>query len=32
MNQAKNSYIRWFADLTNEDVEVLGEKMLPWEK
>ena len=26
MNQAKNSYIRWFADLTNEDVEVVGGK------
>lgn len=26
MNQTKNSYIRWFADLTNEDVEVVGGK------
>ncbi|MDJ0596119.1 MAG: phosphoenolpyruvate synthase [Pleurocapsa sp. MO_226.B13] len=26
MNQVENSYIRWFADLTNEDVEVVGGK------
>lgn len=26
MNQAENSYIRWFTDLTNEDVEVVGGK------
>ncbi|MBE9047816.1 phosphoenolpyruvate synthase [Pleurocapsales cyanobacterium LEGE 10410] len=26
MNQAKNPYIRWFANLTNEDVEVAGGK------
>ncbi len=26
MNQAKNSYIRWFADLTNKDVELVGGK------
>ena len=26
MNQAKNSYIRWFTDLTNQDVEVVGGK------
>lgn len=24
MNQAENSYIRWFTDLTNEDVEIVG--------
>ena len=26
MNQAENSYIRWFSDLTNKDVEVVGGK------
>ena len=26
MTQAKNSYIRWFSDLTNEDVEIVGGK------
>ena len=26
MNQAKNSYICWFANLTNQDVEVVGGK------